>query len=92
MLIDSSKIRHLDSTLTDTDMSSKILSVSVQLALLFTASTIIYKTVSDVGIILYTFHPTLMAVGVSISLTHFMYSLSTHVWVLKFVTYILLFL
>lgn len=45
--------------------SKSFLSTSVQLILLSIAGLIVYKTVSDVGIILYTFHPTLMAVGVS---------------------------
>ena len=46
-------------------MSTKILSALVQLALTAVAVLIVFKTIQDAGIILYTFHPTLMAIGVS---------------------------
>ena len=38
----------------------------MQLALTGVAVLIVFKTIQDAGIILYTFHPTLMAIGVSI--------------------------
>lgn len=47
--------------------SKSFLGTSVQLILLSVAGLIVFKTVSDVGVVLYTFHPTLMAVGVSLS-------------------------
>ncbi|KAL7031263.1 hypothetical protein ACKWTF_006949 [Chironomus riparius] len=44
-------------------MSTKIMSGLVQLALTGVAVLIVFKTVQDAGIVLYTFHPTLMAIG-----------------------------
>ncbi|XP_070508550.1 probable transmembrane reductase CYB561D1 [Chironomus tepperi] len=43
--------------------STKFLSGLVQLALTGVAVFIVFKTVQDAGIILYTFHPSLMAIG-----------------------------
>jgi hypothetical protein len=51
--------------------SKSLLSTSVQLILLSITGLIVFKTVSDVGVVLYTFHPTLMAVGVSSDLIIF---------------------
>ena len=46
-------------------MSTKIMSGFVQLALTGVAVLIVFKTIQDAGIVLYTFHPSLMAIGVS---------------------------
>lgn len=46
--------------------SGKLSSFFVQLSLMAIAGLIIFRTVKQVGVVLYTFHPTLMAVGVSL--------------------------
>lgn len=46
-------------------MSTKVSSAIVQLTLTGVAVLIVFKTIQDAGLILYTFHPTLMAIGVS---------------------------
>lgn len=45
--------------------SKSFLSVAAQLALIIVAGLIVFKTVNDVGFVLFTFHPTFMAIGVS---------------------------
>lgn len=50
--------------------TTKLVSAFVQLAVLSVAVLIIFRTIQDAGIILYTIHPTLMSIGVS-SLTQF---------------------
>ncbi|KAG5684152.1 hypothetical protein PVAND_013393 [Polypedilum vanderplanki] len=43
--------------------STRYISVAVQVAVVCVAVLIIFKTITNAGIVLYTFHPTLMAVG-----------------------------
>lgn len=45
--------------------SKSFLSVAAQLALIIVAGLIVFKTVNDVGFVLFTFHPSFMAIGVS---------------------------
>jgi len=56
--------------------STTFLSVSIQLILLSVAGLIVFKTVSDVGIILFTFHPCLMAIGYLILMVQAIFAIS----------------
>jgi len=50
--------------------ASKFFNVLVQLTLVAIAGLIIFKTVEQAGIVLYTFHPVLMAIGYLILVSH----------------------
>jgi hypothetical protein len=49
--------------------STKFVSIAFQVAVIAVTALIIFRTISEAGIVLYTFHPTLMAIGVSIVYT-----------------------
>jgi hypothetical protein len=49
------------------DATTKVLSIFFQFAFIAVTSLIIFKTVSAAGIVLFTFHPSLMALGVSVT-------------------------
>lgn len=46
--------------------TAKYLNVAVQLILLVIVALIITRTVNDVGIVLFTWHPVLISIGVSL--------------------------
>jgi hypothetical protein len=56
---------HLEVSSAKMTTSSKLSNLFVQLSLMGIAGFIIFRTVKQVGIVLYTFHPALMAIGVS---------------------------
>lgn len=54
--------------------TAKYLNVAVQLILLVLAAYIVTRTVNDLGIVLFTWHPVLISIGVSKLKTKFLFT------------------
>ena len=61
----SENVHHESEKISKMSALSKLCYVAVELILLGVAGLIIFRTVNDVGLVLYTLHPVLMSVGVS---------------------------